>query len=59
MESEESGFYSVLQASRALGVSLKEVHELINKDELGAPYEEAGLLLIRARSVHVCLRETR
>jgi hypothetical protein len=35
MESEESGFYSVLQASRALGVSLKEVHELITRANSG------------------------
>jgi hypothetical protein len=56
MEGQESGFYSILQTSRVLGVSLEEVHELINKGELEASYEEAGLRLIRARSVHACLK---
>src|SRR5215212_6599606 len=56
MEGEESSFYSVLQTSRVLDVSLEEVHELINKGELEASYEEAGLRLIRARSVHACLK---
>ena len=59
MEGEESGFYSVLQTSRVLGASLEEVHELINKGELEASYEEAGLRLIRARSVHACLKGSR
>jgi lysophospholipase L1-like esterase len=59
MEGEESSFYSVLQTSRVLGASLEEVHELINKGELEASYEEAGLRLIRARSVHACLKGSR
>jgi hypothetical protein len=59
MEGEESGFYSVLQTSRVLGVSLEEVHELINKGELEASYEEAGLRMIRARSVYACLKGSR
>lgn len=59
MEGEERSFYSVLQTSRVLGLSLEEVHELINKGELEASYEEAGLRLIRARSVHACLKGSR
>ena len=59
LEGEESSFYSVLQTSRVLDVSLEEVHELINKGELEASYEEAGLRLIRARSVHACLKGPR
>lgn len=52
MEGEESSFYSVLQASRILGVTPEKVHELIDQGKLEAPYEGAGLRLIRARSIH-------
>src|SRR3954447_9489097 len=54
MDGEESSFYSVLQASRILGVTPEEVHELIDQAQLEAPYQRAGLRLIRARSVHAC-----
>jgi hypothetical protein len=57
MNGEESGFYSVLQASGVLGVTPEEVHELIDEGELEARRdEEADHWLIRVHSVHARLK---